>query len=310
MAEQAQTSSSSVTAPSASSTMKPTSYSSENTRRVEGLVVGPSIMTASERDVTSRHTELHTSSTPLLFAEPPHPVEDNASSSHDTQFGPKDTHLSLMPRCFSSNLLTSIGLQESDDIYGRSMPSASAAVATSAALGCAASSAIHASFTPGASTSMPPAPTEAQSANDSRPLPHHRWGGHNGSGSQCASYRGADRSNNASGCGLRLVGDDAEWLQSSFEGSASSPREEVQLSWRHLQDQQHARKSSAHWAMPPALKYDGAGAVLTKMSGAHHRFERAVQPQSQLQSACMSVDEEDSQAAAMLWAAQQMAAFD
>ncbi|KAG5484487.1 hypothetical protein LSCM1_07857 [Leishmania martiniquensis] len=309
MDEGSRTNTSSITTPGAPSTMQPISYSSADTRRAEGLLDSSNIATASESEANLRHSMPQNNGTLIPLAEPQHTAENNASS---TQLGAKDTPLGLMPRCLSCALFTSAGLQEIDDTYGRSMQSTSAAGALTAAQGCAAAAAtLQTSFTPGASTSMTPAPTEVQSASDSRPLPQHRWGGNNDSGSQCASYRGADRSNNVSGCGLRLVGDDVEWLQSTFECSASSPREEVQLSWRHLQHQQYTGTSRAAGAMAPTPSNDEVSAVLENMGGAHYHFERAVQPPSPSQSGgCMSADEEDCQAAAMLWAAQKMAAFD
>ncbi|CBZ24641.1 hypothetical protein, unknown function [Leishmania mexicana MHOM/GT/2001/U1103] len=290
--------------------MLPAPHSSANTRRIARLVVAPGIATVSGSDVASEFTMPHINGAPPLFSEPEHPAVDNASGSNDTRLEPKDPHLGLMPHCLSCTLLTSAGVQEPEDVYGRSMPSSSAVGAVAAALGGVVMPTLHASSTPGASTSIMPAPTEAHSTCGSRPLQQHRWGGNYDSGSQCVSFRGADRSNNVSGCGLRLVGDDVEWLQGSFEDSASSPREEVQLSWRHLQRQPYTGKGSAARAVPPPLHDVREGAAREKVLGAHYRFERAVQPQPQGQGVFLSTEEENSQAAAMLWAAQQMAVFD
>ncbi|GET86785.1 hypothetical protein, unknown function [Leishmania tarentolae] len=290
--------------------MLPAPNSSENMRRIEGLVAAPNIATENESGVASQYTMPHTNNAPLLFSEPENQAVDNSSASHDTRMDPKEPQLGLMPHCLSCTLLASAGAQESEDAYGRSTPSTSTVGAVTTALGCAVVPTLHASFTPGASTSITPAPTETHSACGSRPLPQQRWGGNFDSSSQCVSFRGADRSNNVSSCGLRLVGDDVEWLQGSFEDSASSPREEVQLSWRHLQRQPYTCKSSAARAVPLALHRASESPARENAFSAHSRFERAVQPPPQRQGVLLNADEENCQAAAMLWAAQQMAVFD
>nr|CAJ2468422.1 unnamed protein product [Leishmania braziliensis] len=309
MAERLQTRSP-TTASSASATMLPTSYPLANARCIEAVVVATGITTVSGSDVASQYSMPHTDNAPLLFAEPPHPVDDNADCSNDEQIDPNDPHLGLMPDSLSCTLATPAGMQESEDVYDGSMPSTSAASTTMTALGCAAAPTLQASFTPGASTSITPAPVEAHSASGTLPFLQHRWVGNYDSGSRRLSFRGADRSTTASGYGLRLVGDDVEWLQGSFEDSTTSPREEVQPSWQHLQHQKPTDKSNTARAMPPTLSDAGASAVRKKVPEAHYHFERAVQSQPQRQTAYQSTDEEDSQAAAMLWAAQQMAALE
>ncbi|KAG5509847.1 hypothetical protein JKF63_07492 [Porcisia hertigi] len=308
MTEQNQTeNSSSSPVRSGSSTVLPSSHSSKTGRMDGGCVASPP-SAPSQSDTASLYLGPPTNSTPFLFAEPPHMVECSASGSNDAPLGPKEPPQGFMPCCLSYTLFPSTCGQESEDVYGRSMPSACTTGTTTISLGCAAAHTLPASFTPGASTSMTPALTEAHSVSGVRSVPQLRWGGNYDSGSQCMSFRGVDRSSNLSGFGLRLVGDEAEWMQDSFEDSAPSPREEVQLSWRHLQQPHPTRKNSVPQAMPPALNGPTAVATLEKAHAGQYRFERAVQPPTQRQASCVSAEEEDRQAAAMLWAAQQMAA--
>lgn len=282
----------------------------------------------------------------------------------------------FMPRCLPYNAAAGVGEEECTPRGCHCATSGinlSTLTTTTTNTTATTTSATPLPFTPGVSTSTAPAAADGRSIsmNYARRFSPHScglvmpstqlpWvGGSFDSRSACVSQMrggsGVGGGSTTSAMGLRLVGEDVEWLQPSRGDSLdAAPHLRVAgmgeaLSWRQQQEQQQRpalsltspssaaddfvaaasavtqpaaqSSASAPWSTSRTAAASGPtraaapspfSATKGSLESAYARLERAVQPKRAAeydgsQRTAALTDDEDDYAAAMLWAAEQLA---